>query len=90
MARLEREGKAVKLTFDPEADAVYITLREDVPFAFTHNVDLDRNIDYGSDDKPIGVELLGVSQGVDLTDLPCRAQIARLLADAHLPSWDEA
>jgi hypothetical protein len=27
-----------------------------------------RNIDYGPDNLPIGVEFLGVSQGVDLTD----------------------
>jgi hypothetical protein len=64
-------------------------LRDGVPFGFTLNLDDARNIDYGTDDKPIGVELLAVSQGVDLTDLPYRAQIARLLADAHLPGWDE-
>jgi uncharacterized protein YuzE len=78
----------MRLTYDPEADAVYIYLREDVPFAFNYNLDDGRNISYGPDEKPIGVELLGVSQGVDLTDLPCRAAIARLLADAHLPGWD--
>jgi hypothetical protein len=64
-------------------------LREGVPFAFTHNVDDARNIDYGPDNKPIRVELLGVSQGVDLTDLPQRAALARLLAEAQLPGWDE-
>jgi hypothetical protein len=62
----------------------------DVPFAFTHNLDLDRNIDYGPDNLPIGVEFLGVSQGLDLTDLPQRADLARLLAEAHLPGWDTA
>jgi hypothetical protein len=56
----------------------------------THNVDRDRNIDYGPDNLPIGVELLGVSNGVDLTDLPQRADLARLLAEAHLPGWDSA
>jgi hypothetical protein len=39
---------------------------------------------------PIGVELLGLSHGVDLTDLPQRANLARLLAEAHLPGWDAA
>jgi hypothetical protein len=34
------------------------------------------------------VELLGVSQGVDLTDLPQRSDLARLLSEAHLLGWD--
>jgi hypothetical protein len=53
--------------------------------AFTHNVDDACNIDYGPDNQPIGVELLSVSRGVDLTDLPQRATLARLLSEAHLP-----
>jgi uncharacterized protein YuzE len=78
----------MRLEYDPEADAVYIYLREGIPFAFTHNLDDARNIDYGPDNLPIGVELLGVSHGVDLTDLPEWADLARLLAEAHLPAWD--
>ena len=62
----------MRLEYDPEADAAYITLREGVPFAFTLNRDDARNIDYGPDNLPIGVEFLGVSHGVDLTDLPQR------------------
>jgi uncharacterized protein YuzE len=58
----------MKLQYDPEADAVYIYLREDVRFSFNFNLDDGRIISYGPDSKPIGVELLGVSQGVDLTD----------------------
>jgi uncharacterized protein YuzE len=80
----------MRLEYDPEAAAVYIYLREGVPFAFTHNIDDARNIDYGPDNLPIGVELLAVSHGVDLTDLPQRADLARLLAEAHLPGWDAA
>lgn len=79
----------MKLEYDAEADAVYIRLRTGVPFAFTHHMDDARNIDYGADNQPIGVELLGVSSGVDLRDLPQRATIARLLGEAHLLGWDE-
>jgi hypothetical protein len=32
---------------------------------------------------------LGVSHGVDLTDLPQHSTLARLLAEAHLPGWNE-
>jgi hypothetical protein len=49
------------------SEAVHIYLREDVRFSFNFNLDDGRNISYGPDSKPIGVELLGVSQGVDLT-----------------------
>jgi uncharacterized protein YuzE len=80
----------MKLDYDPGADAAYITLRPGVPFAFTHHVDDDRNTDYGPDNQPIGVELLGVSHGLDVTDLPQRAALARLLAEAHLPGWEES
>jgi uncharacterized protein YuzE len=87
---MEGSPAGMRLEYDPEADAVYIYLREDMPFALTHTLDDARNIDYGRDEKPIGVELLGVSHGIDLTDLPQRADLPRLLADAHLPGWDVA
>jgi uncharacterized protein YuzE len=80
----------MKVDYDPEADAVFVTLREGVPFAFSVHLDFDRHIDFGPDEQPIGVELLGVSQGVDLTDLPERAAIARALAEAQLPGWGAA
>ncbi len=40
----------------------------------------ERRIDYGADQRPIGVELLNVSEGVNLADLPEPDEIARLLA----------
>jgi uncharacterized protein YuzE len=80
----------MNVEYDAQADAVFITLRPGVPFAFSVHLDDDRHIDFGPDEKPMRIELLGVSRGVDLTDLPQRAAIARALADAHLPGWDEA
>jgi uncharacterized protein YuzE/predicted RNase H-like HicB family nuclease len=81
--------QGMSLEYDPDADAAYITLRPGMPFAFRHSVDDERNIDYGTDDRPIGVELLGVRHGVNLTGLPHRAALARLLAEAQVPGWDE-
>ena len=69
----------MRLTHDPEADAAYIYLR-DVPYAFGHNLDSERRIDYASDEQPMGIELLGVSHGVNLDDLPERDAVAQLLA----------
>jgi len=39
-----------------------------------------RRIDDGADQRPISVELLNVSEGVSLADLPEPDEIARLLA----------
>lgn len=67
-----------QVTYDPEADAVYIRLR-DLPYAFGEDLDHARHIDYAADRKPIGVELLNVSKGVNLEDLPERSALARAL-----------
>jgi uncharacterized protein YuzE len=66
---------------DPQADAVYITLREGT---FAHGVMLGdtRVIDFDAERHPLGVELLYVSSGVDVRGLPEQDAIARLLT-AH-------
>ena len=71
----------VSMTHDPEADAVYIVLR-DVPVTHTKELDSDHIVDYGTDGRPRGIELLNVSMGVDLDGLPERDEVARLL-DEH-------
>ncbi len=67
---------------DPTSDAAYIHLRPDVAYAFGEDLDTARHIDYGADQRPLGVELLNVSAGVNLADLPEPDEIARLLAGA--------
>ena len=44
-----------------------------------------RRVDYAEDGTPVGVELLYVSQGVDLSDLPNVAEIEEAIASYHLP-----
>jgi len=68
------------VTYDAQADAVYVTLR-DVPYALGHNLDLERRVDYGADHRPRGIELLGVSHGVDVRGLPEQAAVGRLLEE---------
>lgn len=58
-----------RATFDREADAVYVTL-SDQPYAFGEDIDHERRVDYAADGTPIGIELLCVSDGVDLSHLP--------------------
>ncbi len=68
---------------DPEADALYIRL-SDKPYAFGEDLDHARRIDYAADRTPIGVELLYVSHGVDLADLPRADEVARVLREHNI------
>ncbi|MGI8552368.1 MAG: DUF2283 domain-containing protein [Dehalococcoidia bacterium] len=70
----------MRLEHDQDVNAVYIYLR-DLPYAFGENLDLSRRIDYASDNKPLGVELLNVHRGVNLDNLPEREAIGRLLEE---------
>lgn len=68
----------MKSKYDPQADAVYIYL-SDNPYAYGRDLDDERRIDYAADDSPIGVELLCVSEGVNLGGLPQIDEIAGAL-----------
>ena len=68
----------MKSKYDAEADAIYIYLSEK-PYAYGTDLDDERRIDYASDNTPIGVELLCVSEGVNLNSLPCIDEIAKAL-----------
>lgn len=73
----------IRMKYDREADAVYVYLR-DLPYASGKKLDGKRRIDYASDGTPIGVELLYVSDGVDVSDLPDEASIGQLLEKHNL------
>lgn len=68
----------MEFKYDADADAAYIRLRH-VPYAFGHNLDYDRRIDFGEDEKPMGIELLGISHGVNVDGLPNIDAVERLL-----------
>ena len=69
----------MRLDYDEDADAVYIYLHE-APYAFGEDLDSERRIDYAPDGKPIGIELLNVSHGVNLDGAPQREAVSPLLA----------
>lgn len=71
----------MRFEHDREADATYIWLR-DLPYAFGVDLDHSRRIDYADDQRPIGIELLNVSKGVNVDDLPEQSTVTRLL-EAH-------
>jgi uncharacterized protein YuzE len=68
---------------DEKADAIYIRLSEK-DYAYGEDIDPERRIDYAADGTPVGIELLCVSTGVDLRDLPEQQTIARLLAEHRI------
>lgn len=67
--------------YDPNTDCAYILINN-LPHAYSKEVDETRFIDYAKDGTVIGVELLYVSSGVDVSGLPHQSQIAELL-DKH-------
>ena len=76
----------MEIEFDPGADAIYIHL---LPKPYAHGVDLDdwRRVDYSADDEPIGVELLAVSGGVNVHQLPYSDDIAQVLQTRGITTW---
>ncbi len=75
-----------RLEYDRGADAIYIYLR-DVPYGYGRDLDDDRRVDFGADGQPRGVELLSVSHGVIIDDLPERDAIVRLLEQERVPIY---
>ena len=73
-----------QLEYDPEADALYIYLR-DVAKAATSKarIDISRVIDYDEMGEPFGVEFWNVHRGLDLDGVPERETVTRLLAEHH-------
>lgn len=60
----------LRIETDPTADAIYIQLLDE-PIGYSEELDDNRLIDYTMNPgKPVGVDLLAVSEGVKLNDLP--------------------
>jgi uncharacterized protein YuzE len=70
----------LRTEIDKKADAAYIHF-SDEEVAYTKKLDDMRYIDYTSDDIPVGVELLSVSDGVITDDLPNRLEVEQALED---------
>ncbi len=73
----------MRLKYDKQADAIYIYL-SDKPYAYGKDLDNERRIDYDADDIPMGIELLCVSEGVDIESLPYSEEISQLLEGKNI------
>ena len=74
--------------YDPDADCAYILIN-DLPHAYSKEIDDARFIDYAEDSTVIGIELLYVSGGVDVSDLPYAPQIAELIEKHNIKVFAE-
>ena len=74
--------------YDPEADCAYILIN-DLPHAYSKEVDVTRFVDYAEDGTVIGIELLYIGSGVDVTGLPCIAEIKKLLEESNVKVFGE-
>lgn len=81
---MNTESTLPRTEYDREADAAYIYFRD---AAWDHMEILDdyRTIDDAADGQPVGVELLYVSKGVNLDELPRPDLVAALLEREHIP-----
>ncbi len=73
----------MKIKHDRQADAIYVYL-SDKPYAYGKELDDERRVDYSSNDEPIGIELLCVTKGVIVDDLPEREKLTDMLEKNHI------
>ena len=71
------------IEYDKQANAIYIHLSNN-GVAYTKQLDNLRYIDFSSDNKPVGIELLCVSNGVMTDNLPRANEIIKLLQNKKI------
>lgn len=76
----------VQFEHSETADAIYLRL-SDLPYAYGKDLDDDRRVDYAANGEVVGVELLGVREGVHTDDLPQRDAIIRALEAHKIPLY---
>lgn len=76
----------MRAEYDKEADAIYIYF-SDAPVVYGKDLDDERRIDYDDDNEPRGIELLCVSDGVIVDDLPHRAEVEQILEMEHIKTY---
>lgn len=75
----------MRLEYSPCADAIYLYFGRRSRSYRTEDLSCERSfrlVDYGADGAPIGVEILGTKEGIDVGDLPRAEEVAALL-EAH-------
>ncbi len=71
------------VSYDPEADALYVQLAEGTPHKTRALGDL-RLMDLAEDGTVLGVEFISASAGVDLSDVPFAPSLEKAIGDSGL------
>lgn len=74
----------MKVRYDTDVDALYVPLRPETPVARSVVVDANRVVDLDDTGEAVGIEVLGASHGVRLTDLTDRYGLGRFSEDLLL------
>ena len=69
-------------TYDTEAEILYVRLIDDKLVARQTFIDDLRIVDHSEDGSVIGVEFVGASDGVELSDVPFARQIEELIGNS--------
>jgi uncharacterized protein YuzE len=75
----------MQVRYDPEADAVYVDLREAQGRVRTRRIDEQRLLDYDEQGELVGIEFLFVSRGVHLEGLPEAERVADIMRSFPQP-----
>lgn len=68
----------MRYEYDDHTDCAYIRVA-DLPHHHSQQIDEHRFVDYAEDGTVIGIELLYVGSGVDVSGLPFEDEVAKLL-----------
>ena len=66
----------MKVRYDNEVDALYVPVRQGTPVSRSIAVDVNRVVDLDASGQAVGIEVLGASHGLRLTDLADRYGLA--------------
>jgi uncharacterized protein YuzE len=69
--------------YDSESDAIYVSLAN-APTGRSTQLDDSRTIDVSADGVVVGIEFLGVGGGVDLSDIPHKPKVEKLIGELGL------
>ena len=79
----------LQIESDIKADAIYIQLMDE-PIGYTKELDDNRLIDYSMNPgKPVGIDLLAVSEGVKLNGLPEVKTVEKILKGLGVKAYTE-
>ena len=81
-----RCGDTMRFEYNKANDVAYVRLKAG-KVARTEALDDRRLVDYDSQGEAIGVEFIGVRDGVETDDLPNRAALAKLLSKHHVKAY---